>query len=147
VDHLFLHCSIVVCLWCWLSSHNNFTFNCNTIQDLWRIDANIPYKYSKICELIEGALLWIIWKERNRLIFQEGNCKSVTNLGASIIALARYWYLIKGENYQNVLHIILPTNINSLPVQIIDVTIGLELPKEEVWFENELDLISPSNDS
>jgi zinc-binding in reverse transcriptase len=69
-EHLFVHCSISVCLWNWFTSYNNFQFNCNCIQELWLIDANIPYKDPKLCELVRGTFLWVIWNERNRLIFK-----------------------------------------------------------------------------
>jgi zinc-binding in reverse transcriptase len=69
-EHLFVHCSISVCLWNWFTSYNNFQFNCNCIQELWLIDANIPYKDPKLCELVRGAFLWVIWNERNRFIFK-----------------------------------------------------------------------------
>jgi hypothetical protein len=55
IDHLCIHCQISNCLYHWLSSYNNFAFNCSTIQDLRKIDANIPYKDPKLCELIRGA--------------------------------------------------------------------------------------------
>jgi zinc-binding in reverse transcriptase len=48
VDHLFLKCSISVCLWNWITSYNNFTFNYNIVQELWQLEASIPYKDSKL---------------------------------------------------------------------------------------------------
>jgi hypothetical protein len=69
--------------------------------------------------LIRGAFLWTIWNERNHLIFQDGNCKILRSLGESIIALLKYWCLIKGSSYLDSLHHILPANVNSLPVQLI----------------------------
>jgi hypothetical protein len=38
----------------------NFTFNYNSINDLWQIDANISYKDKKLSELIRGIFLWIV---------------------------------------------------------------------------------------
>jgi hypothetical protein len=49
-----------------------------------------PYENSAVCELIRGAVIWIIWRERNILIFEEGNYKSIKTLGNSIISLAKY---------------------------------------------------------
>jgi hypothetical protein len=84
-------------------------------------------------------------EERNRLVFQGDNCKTVRNLGASVIALVQYWCMIKEDNYRTLLHNILPSNINSLSVQITTVTASLELPEEEVWFENRLEMINISS--
>jgi hypothetical protein len=71
-------------------------------------------------------------------LFFKGLNKSVRSLEGSIIATARYWCLIKGNNYHNTLHNILPSNISSLPVQITDHMLGLEEPEEEDWFERGL---------
>jgi hypothetical protein len=96
VEHLFLHCSILVCLWNWISSYNNFIFNYNSIQELWQLEAKIPYKDVKLTELIREAFLWVIWLERNRLIFKGGTIKSIRQLGGSIITLTKHWCQIKG---------------------------------------------------
>jgi hypothetical protein len=40
--------------------------------------------------MIRGLVVWVIWKERNRLIFQEDIYKSATSLGGKIIALIKY---------------------------------------------------------
>jgi hypothetical protein len=37
---------------------------------------------TNICgEMLRGAILWVIWKEKNRLTFQRERCKSVRVLG------------------------------------------------------------------
>jgi zinc-binding in reverse transcriptase len=82
--------SIYNCLWHWISRYNNFIFNCSIIQDLWELDAQIPYKEPKLCELIRGAFIWVIWNERNRLIFNRGNCNSVIALESSIIIISQF---------------------------------------------------------
>jgi zinc-binding in reverse transcriptase len=89
INHLFLHCSNA-CLWSWLSNYNNFNFCISSIEELWTIDYSIPFKDSNLCEIIRGAFLWVIWKERNKIIFQQSNCSSIRSLGSSIIAFARY---------------------------------------------------------
>jgi hypothetical protein len=72
------------------------------------------------------------YMEKNKLIFQGGICKSIRSLGASIIALTKYWSMINGDDYQINLHKILPANINLLPVQIRDAIVDSELSEEEV---------------
>jgi hypothetical protein len=91
----------------------------------------MPYKDDKLIELIRGACLWIIWLERNRLTFKGGIIKSIRQLGGSVIALAKHWCLIKGKEYQDKLHNILPSNVNSIPMQITDAILGLELIEAE----------------
>jgi hypothetical protein len=90
VDHLFLHCAVSLCLWSWICRHNNYSFSCNTISDMWFIDVNFPYKNKDIYEIIRGAFLWTIWKEKNIIVFEGAKCKSLRALGTSIITLAKY---------------------------------------------------------
>jgi hypothetical protein len=58
------------------------------------------------------------------------------------MALTQYWYLIKGSEYQNILHKILPASLSSLSVQITNGTLELELLDEDGWSERELEMIS-----
>jgi hypothetical protein len=64
-----------------------------------------------------AAILWVIWKERNRLIFQGGSCKSLRNLSGSIIALIKYRCQLKGNNYTDARNLVIPHNTNELPLQ------------------------------
>jgi hypothetical protein len=69
------------------------------------------------------------WK--NRIIFKGRQVRTIRQLGGSIIALSRYWCLIKCSEFQNTLHNILSLNVSSLSMQIREVTLELELPEEE----------------
>lgn len=62
VCYSFVSCSITKCL-CWIANYNNLHFNVSTIEQLWDLDHLIPLK-------------WILWLERNRLIFMGGKCKT-----------------------------------------------------------------------
>jgi zinc-binding in reverse transcriptase len=57
VTHLFIKCSIASCLWSWIYRYNNCNFSCNSIKELWYIDAIFPYKNNEVCELIRGAII------------------------------------------------------------------------------------------
>jgi hypothetical protein len=116
VDHLFLHCTISSCLWSWICRHNNCSFSCNTISDLWFIDANFPYKNKDICEIIRGAFFGLYGKKWIEIVFEGAKCKSLRALGNSIITLAKYWCGKKKDDYQSKLHLILSQNITMLPV-------------------------------
>jgi hypothetical protein len=83
-------------------------------------------KNQYVVELIRGAVLWIVWLERNRLCFaNKGKPKHVTVTGMQIISLARYWCGIKGKT--NLLHlsIILPQDVEVLSLQVQDLTEGM----------------------
>jgi hypothetical protein len=49
------HCSLANCLWDWIARYNNFTFTC--VDDLWHIDACIPYKDNNICEMGNNGMI------------------------------------------------------------------------------------------
>lgn len=43
-QHLFVNCSYVRQIWEWIVLHNNFSFNCQSLNDLWFLDCYIPLK-------------------------------------------------------------------------------------------------------
>ena len=63
-DHLFTQCSFIRLIWIWIANHNNFTYNCHTLDELWLIDASIPLKDRLLVELLRGVVLWTIWLEK-----------------------------------------------------------------------------------
>jgi hypothetical protein len=79
-----------------------------TIKEIWKLNAYIPYKHDNICETARCAVLWIIWNERNRLIFRESNYKSVRTLGSQILTLIKYWSQLKGQGCTDKLNFIVP---------------------------------------
>jgi hypothetical protein len=105
IDHSFTHCSIAAYLWTWITRYNTF---CEIIKDIWHLNTYIPYKDDNICEMIRGAVLWIIWNERNILIFREGNCKNIRTLGNQILALIKYWSQLNGQDCTDKLKFIVP---------------------------------------
>jgi hypothetical protein len=112
---------------------------CNTIDDLWFLDALFPYKNSKVCEVVRGVVLWTLWKERNRIIFEGGNCKTIRALDSNVIYLAKYWSLSQGEEFQTNLYLILPTDIILLSAQVLESNLNLVPVGEEAWSGEELD--------
>jgi hypothetical protein len=86
------------------------------------IDGCIPYKDNNLCEIIRATFLWTIWNERNMIIFQNKVHSSIRLIGNKIIALVKHWCKIKGEGYMDTIHLILPTNVDLLPVQITRVS-------------------------
>jgi hypothetical protein len=78
------------------------------------LDNYIPYKDTIICEMMRGAVLWVLWNERNKLIFEGGNIKSVRTLGGDIISLIKCWSQLKYKDKLDTIHFIIPLNVSSL---------------------------------
>jgi zinc-binding in reverse transcriptase len=120
MEHLFVHCSMASGLWVWLARYNNFNLHshCNNIEELWNLKNCIPYKDENPCETLRGVVLWILWNEHNRLVFQGGTCKSLRTLGGNLIALLKYWSNIRYKDNLDVIYYIIPPNIDLLPMQL-----------------------------
>jgi hypothetical protein len=84
-------CHFVQCILKWIANHNYFQFEGTSLEDIWVLDALIPYKNITLVEMIRGAVLWTIWLERNILCFQNGSPKSVTSIGIQILSLVFFW--------------------------------------------------------
>jgi hypothetical protein len=96
-DHLFVTCPYISSIWKWIATFNNFSFEGNTVEDLWDLDCNIPLKNQYVVELIRGVVLWTVWLERNRLYFNDmSKLKNIAVIGMQIVSLARYWCEIQG---------------------------------------------------
>jgi hypothetical protein len=54
----------------------------------WLIDSCIPLKDKLLVEMICSAICWVIWLERNKVIFQGSALSSIRSLGLRIIHLA-----------------------------------------------------------
>jgi hypothetical protein len=118
VDHLFVQCSYIKAIWNWIATFNNFSFDCECLDDLWLLDAVIPLKDRLLLELLRGAVLWSIWLERNRVCFNVTRPVSLKVLGAKIISLASYWCQAKSNNSFLKLSLMLPSDVKELPEQI-----------------------------
>jgi zinc-binding in reverse transcriptase len=142
VSHLFIHCPLASCIWNWISHYNNFNFHmfCNSIEELWIIDNYILFKDTNLCEILRAAILWVIWKERNRLIFHRGNHKSIRTLGGYIISLIKYWCQLKKNNYVDTLHHVIPFNTNESPLQCITENLSLLHIEEDEWSDVVIEL-------
>ena len=66
-SHLFVTCPMIYGIWNWITYFNNFAYDCNTIEDLWIIDAKIPFKDRQLIEMVRGSVLWTVWLNRNVL--------------------------------------------------------------------------------
>lgn len=113
-DHLFAQCPFTTAIWSWIARHNNFTYNCNSINDLWLIDSCIPLKDVLLVELLRVATLWNIWLARNKLCFNDSAMPSLANIGSSIISLASYWCKIRNDDSYFKLTLILPMDVSNL---------------------------------
>lgn len=57
-------------IWEWIANFNNFSFDFQTIEDLWSLDAVVHLKDMLLLELGRGAILWSVWLVRNKLCFE-----------------------------------------------------------------------------
>lgn len=74
VDHLFLHCSLASRLWRLACSLFGFTWaQPKRVMDMllsWR-RARVGRHRQRVWSLVPFCLMWLVWLERNRRIFQE----------------------------------------------------------------------------
>ena len=96
------------------ATHNNFTYNCTHLPDLWLFDAWIPLKDRFLIELIRAATLWVIWLARNKICFNNTAIPSTASLGAQIISLTSYWCKSNMDESFFKLSLILPMDVHLL---------------------------------
>jgi hypothetical protein len=85
IYHFLVKCPTAKIVCEWIAKFNNFTFNGNSVDDLWLIDCCIPLKDRGLVELIRGAVCLVIWLERNNIIFNNVAPSSFRSLGLKII--------------------------------------------------------------
>jgi hypothetical protein len=61
-----------------------------TLEDIWLLDAVIPFKNMIVVEMIRGAVMWTIWLEINRICFQNKGVRSIKIIGMHILSLVTY---------------------------------------------------------
>lgn len=114
VDHLFVTCPYITQIWVWIAKHNNFHFDCTNISDLWVLDAYIPFKNKPLVELIRGAVIWVIWLERNRVCFQNNTASPISSIAAKIVSLTSFWCKSRGDQMYLKLSLILPFDVKAV---------------------------------
>jgi hypothetical protein len=99
--------------------HNNFTFEGNSLDDLWKIDASISFKNETLVEIIRSVVLWIVWLERNRICFNiDVVPKSIKMLGMQILRLIQFLCKNLDEALLLIIQYILPQDVQSLHLQV-----------------------------
>jgi hypothetical protein len=82
------------------------------------IDSSIPLKDDVIVETIRGAVLWVIWLERNKLCYTDGKCRNIKAIGLHIISLTFFWCTNMGKGNLLKLSLVLPQNTDDLFIQV-----------------------------
>jgi hypothetical protein len=104
----FVNCLVANKLWNWISNHNGFAFQGVKMDDLWFIDYCIHLKDKLLIELVRSAVCWILWIERNEVIFQSKTPSKFRSLGLKIIALAKFWSTIRNASHLLKFSLVLP---------------------------------------
>jgi zinc-binding in reverse transcriptase len=91
VNHLFVSYNFAKIIWNWIARYNSFTFEGAVLDDIWLIDCCIPLKDKLLVELIRSAICWVIWLERNKVIFLGSAISSMRTLDLRIIYLCTFW--------------------------------------------------------
>jgi hypothetical protein len=124
-----------------LAQYNNFIFIGMTLEDIWLLDAVIPFKNRIVAENDRGVVMWIIWLERNRICFQNKGVRSVKIIGMHILSLVTYWYQQGLKAANDELMLLLPPNVNNLNFQVGSI---MRIQEEEItkvhdpWFGREI---------
>lgn len=130
-DHLFAECPVAHAIWGWIANFKQFTFHGTCLDDLWLIDSCVPLKDQALVELVRSAVCWILWLERNRCCFQKIKVCLLQSLGIRIINLASFWYKSRKESSFFKLILVLPQEVEHLPLQIEAKEAGLDALSEE----------------
>jgi hypothetical protein len=67
-----------------------FIFQGQILEDLWMLDCCIPLKDPMLVELVRNVVCWILWLERNNVIFKSVAPSSLRSLDLKIINLATF---------------------------------------------------------
>ena len=114
--------------------HNNFTFNCEYLADLWLLDAWIPLKDRFLVELIRAATIWIVWLARNKVCFNNTVIPTLASLGSQIISLTTFWCKINSDDSFFKLTLVLP--MDTLFLSQAGIIILSETDTNIRWCEN-----------
>ena len=116
--HLFVTCPVVSTIWSWIANFNNFDYSgFDSIEDLWIIDAMIPLKDKILIEMVRGAVLWVIWLNRNALCFHQ-TPTSIKKIGMQISSLITFWCQTISVKLSSNLANIFPNDVTTLSSQL-----------------------------
>jgi hypothetical protein len=94
IDHLFVKCDFYGKLWYFISSWLGFStaYNAMVLEHIYQFGSlgGFSYKVQSFLNVIWLFVAWIIWKERNKHIFQrkEDNLQALSER----VKLQSYWW-------------------------------------------------------
>jgi hypothetical protein len=88
------------------------------LQDIWSIDASIPFKNIHLVEMIRAAILWVFWLERNKICFKGGTPKNIQSMSLHVISLVSFWCKTVDESLFHKLSLLLPHDVQNLHMQV-----------------------------
>lgn len=91
-SHLFLQCPQTQLLWSWVHSQGDWHLNLTSLDELWEGCQTLTGNELRNHLTLLGALLWVVWGERNRLTFTpDTSIKPTRSLTALICSHIILW--------------------------------------------------------
>jgi hypothetical protein len=72
-------------------------FQGSSLEDLWML-CFISLKDKILIELVRSVIYWVLWIERNTIIFRETSPSSLRSLGFRIINLGTFWCIARNAS-------------------------------------------------
>lgn len=93
VTHLFIECPYIANFW--ITINNNFfansPINLESIEHIWIDFLKMNKQTFKEWGTLLAAFIWCVWLERNNVVFNKANIKSINSLYNMVTNIYNYW--------------------------------------------------------
>lgn len=98
-DHILMHCDFAKLVWNWLSTllHLDLSF-LGSVREMikWATRRNLQDQYNQTLQLLIFQTLWILWKVRNKAVFEQRRDTIVQCIRRIKSAAAKSSFLLSG---------------------------------------------------